>query len=204
MSEPLTVTPVAALFVRADSIYKTLPGVDAWDKKRDARNWPGGCPIVAHPPCAQWGTLSHMSNPDPEEKALGPLAVALVRRWGGVLEHPVRSKLWPHMGLPDGPDRDCYGGWTLPVSQRWWGHKADKPTRFYIVGVRPAQLPPMPLQIGRAEYICAGGAAATAEEAKRRRQCLPEFRRPSITKTEREHTPPALAEWLVELARKAA
>jgi hypothetical protein len=34
-------TPVAALFVRADSIYKTLPGVDAWDEARDARQWPG-------------------------------------------------------------------------------------------------------------------------------------------------------------------
>lgn len=27
-------------------------------------------------------------------------------------------------------------------------------------------------------------------------------RLPSITKPEREHTPPALAEWLVELARR--
>jgi hypothetical protein len=35
-------TPVAALFVRADSIYKTLPGVDAWDEARDARQWPAG------------------------------------------------------------------------------------------------------------------------------------------------------------------
>lgn len=41
---------VAALFVRADSIYKTMPDVDAWDIERDARRWPGGCPVVAHPP----------------------------------------------------------------------------------------------------------------------------------------------------------
>lgn len=41
---------VATLFVRSDSIYKSLPGVDAWDISRDARKWPGGCPVVAHPP----------------------------------------------------------------------------------------------------------------------------------------------------------
>jgi hypothetical protein len=38
---------VAALFVLADSVYKTLPGVDAWDEARDARRWPGGGPVVA-------------------------------------------------------------------------------------------------------------------------------------------------------------
>jgi hypothetical protein len=38
---------IAALFVCADSIYRTLPGVDCWDIERDARNWPGGCPVVA-------------------------------------------------------------------------------------------------------------------------------------------------------------
>ena len=44
-------TQVAVLFARADSIYKTLPGCDVYDIKRDARTWPGGCPVVAHPPC---------------------------------------------------------------------------------------------------------------------------------------------------------
>lgn len=48
---------VAALFVRADSVYKTMPGVDAWDEARDARGWPGGCAVVAHPPCRLWGKL---------------------------------------------------------------------------------------------------------------------------------------------------
>lgn len=27
--------PVAALFVRADSVYKSMPGVDAWDAERE-------------------------------------------------------------------------------------------------------------------------------------------------------------------------
>jgi len=194
---------VSALFVRRDSVYKMLPAVDAWDKDRDARNWPGGTPVVAHPPCAQWGTLKHMARVNLEEKALAPLSVDWIRRYGGVLEHPVRSALWPAVGLPEpGAGKDRHGGWTLVVSQRWWGHKAEKQTRLYIVGCEPRDVPLIPYEIGRAHYICAGGAAATAEEAKRRRQCAPEWRRPSISHAEREHTPPAFAEWLVELARR--
>ena len=37
---------IAALFVRADSIYKQLPGVDAWDAERDGLRWPVGVPAV--------------------------------------------------------------------------------------------------------------------------------------------------------------
>lgn len=195
---------VAALFVRKDSIYKTMPGVDAWDEARDARNWPGGESLVAHPPCAQWGTLSHFAKVNPAEKRLAILAVDWIRQYGGVLEHPVRSKLWITMELPRDSEVDKYGGWTLTVSQRWWGHRAEKQTHLYICGCEPQNIPPIPLILGRATHIAAGGAAATAREAKRRRQCAPEWRRPSISHAEREHTPPAFADWLVELARRCS
>src|SRR5580692_11117608 len=82
---------IAALFVRRDSIYKGMPGIDCYDEDRDARNWPGGCPVIAHPPCAQWGPLSPFAHDVPELKALGPAAVAFVQQWGGVLEHPFKS-----------------------------------------------------------------------------------------------------------------
>lgn len=42
---------VAVLFARQDSHYKSIAGVDVWDIDRDARKWPGGMPVVAHPPC---------------------------------------------------------------------------------------------------------------------------------------------------------
>lgn len=41
MNEAAEVFSVAALFVRQDSIYKTMTGVDCWDIDRDARMWPG-------------------------------------------------------------------------------------------------------------------------------------------------------------------
>jgi len=76
-------TAVAVLFARRDSIYKTMPDCDVWDIERDARKWPGGCPVVAHPPCRAWGQLSHMANPRPDEKELAIFAVDQVRKFGG-------------------------------------------------------------------------------------------------------------------------
>lgn len=181
---------VAALFVRADSVYKTMPGVDAWDIERDARNWPGGCPVVAHPPCRAWGRLRHFANPRPDEKDLAVWAVDQVRKWGGVLEHPAASTLWPHCNLPRPGHLDHYGCWTLPIVQQWWGHRAEKKTLLYVCGVTPTKLPDMPIHLGQASHVI---------ETRKRGD-----HRPSVTKAEREHTPPALAEWLVQVARMTA
>ena len=64
--------PVAVLFARADSIYKSMPGCDVYDIERDARTWPGGAPVVAHPPCRSWGKFAHMAKPRPGERELAP------------------------------------------------------------------------------------------------------------------------------------
>jgi hypothetical protein len=181
---------VAVLFARADSVYKTIESADVWDADRDARNWPGGCPVVAHPPCRAWGRLRHFANPRPDEKDLARWAVRMVREWGGVLEHPASSTLWPDMGLPAPGARDAHGGWTLPIHQHWWGHRAEKSTLLYIVGVEPRDIPLMPIDLGQPTHVV---------QSRKRTDY-----RPHITKAEREHTPPALAAWLVDLARRSA
>lgn len=182
--------PVAALFVRADSIYKTLPGVDAWDIDRDARNWPGGAPVVAHPPCRRWGKLRQFAHGSEAERMLAPLAVSLVQLNGGVLEHPAESLLWVHSGLPlPGRAPDLLGGWTAEIRQCDWGHPAEKRTWLYIIGLHPDDLPPMPPRAEAAGLI------------KPRRGVARDGRR-IVTKREREATPPAFAEWLVQLARR--
>lgn len=188
--DALVVPPVAVLFARRDSVYKTL-GADVWDGDRDALKWPGGAPVVAHPPCRAWGSLAHFAKPRDGEKELGPWAVAQVRRWGGVLEHPARSRLWAAAGLPLGAARDDFGGYTLSVDQRWWGHRANKATWLYVCGAPAKSLPEWPLRIDEGtHYIMRDNRGFTRNAGKLR-----------LPTPEREATPPALAAWLLEVAR---
>jgi len=187
---------VAVLFARADSIYKTLPGCDVWDIERDALRWPGGAPVVAHPPCRAWGRLRHFARPRPGERELALWTVNQVRLHGGVLEHPVGSQLWPLAGLPSLGERDAWGGWTLPIYQHCFGHRAEKATLLYIVGCDPAGIPTMPIIMGEPQFVVGTSG--------RRRDGTRSKLKGEITKAEREATPPLLAEWLVELARRCA
>lgn len=193
---------VAVLFARQDSTYKTLPGVDVYDIDRDARTFQGGMPVVAHPPCRAWGRLSHMAKPRPDEKDLARWAVAQLRQYGGVLEHPNGSKLWADQQLPaPGAPADQYGGWTLGISQHWWGHRAEKKTLLYIVGCRPNDIPDLPsISLGSGTHVIAQDTRKG--NGGRRLQKGDLGWRPFVTHAEREHTPPKLAAWLVELARR--
>lgn len=182
---------VAVLFARQDSNYKAMSQCDVWDAERDARLWPGGTQVVAHPPCRSWSVLKHFAKPREGERDLGPWAVEQVRRWGGVLEHPKGSQLWAHCGLPAPGVRDEFGGWTKPVSQKWWGHRAEKPTLLYIVGCEPRDVPALPLTLGEAPRVLFNKRGLRAGMPGFRTEC---------TREEREHSPPDFAAWLVELA----
>lgn len=184
---------VAALFVRADSVYKTMPGVDAWDIERDARNYAGVAPIVAHPPCRAWGNLRHMANPRHDEKDLARWAVERVRRYAGVLEHPASSTLWRDQGLAEPGTIDAHGGRTITIRQWDFGHRAEKLTRLYFVGLRYDELPARPTRAGVPSHVVSTGHGLRVGD--------PGFRS-RVTDAEREHTPAQLAEWLVELARR--
>lgn len=180
----------AALFVTTDSVYKTLP-CDAWDKERDALKWPGGAPVVAHPPCRTWASLRHCTKAPLEERQLALWAVQQVRRWGGVLEHPLFSVLWREAGYPRVGGPDAFGGYSLIVDQFWFGHRAQKRTRLYVCGCGPNDVPPMPIKLGEAP--CTVGLWSKRDRAT----C-----RPSIAKREFEATPPDFAAWLLEIARR--
>jgi hypothetical protein len=135
---------IAALYVAADGAYANLPGVEVWDEARDARTYAGTHPVVAHPPCQRWGRYWHGSPMKPHQHAKGndagcfAAALASVRRWGGVLEHPAHSHAWFAHGLPwpaasGGWQRDIDGGWCCHVEQGWYGHPARKATWLYAV-----------------------------------------------------------------------
>lgn len=192
---------VAVLFARADSVYKTIPGCDVWDISRDARKWPGGAPVVAHPPCRAWGRLRAFAKPRPDEKDLARWAVAQVREWGGVLEHPESSTLWADQDLPKAEDRDGHGGWTLPIHQWWFGHRAQKRTWLYIVGLEPRELPDFPLRLVLSD--CRIRLDKRRADGTHIRKGDADYQ-PILGDAEREHTPPELAHWLVNVARLAA
>lgn len=189
---------VAALFVRSDSVYKDIPGVEAYDAQRDARTWPGGTALIAHPPCRGWGRLRAMARPLPGEMDLGTWAVEQVRRYGGIIEHPANSTLWRACALPLEGRRDAWRGWTMCVPQYWWGHRAEKLTFFYFVGIEPAQLPAVPFQLGTAPMII--GTSRRRRDGTRLKKGDVGYR-PEMTKAAREHTPIQLAHWLVDVAR---
>lgn len=170
---------VAVLFARRDSVYKSFAGLDVYDEARDARTWPGGCPVIAHPPCRGWGRLRGMANPAEGELDLARFAVDAVRSYGGVVEHPAFSLLWDDKGLPEPGVRDAFGGVTYPVLQSWWGHRAPKLTFLYVVGV--GELPRVPFALG-----------------------TPGGRVELMGRAEREATPWAFAAWLVDLARSCS
>lgn len=80
---------VAALFVEAHGVYFGLPDVDPWDAARDARQYAGPHPVVAHPPCERWGRYWTGGPSAKERRRLGDdagcfaSALASVQAWGG-------------------------------------------------------------------------------------------------------------------------
>jgi hypothetical protein len=137
---------IAALYVQTGGCYYNLPGVDPWDRERDARRYAGPWPVVAHPPCARWGrywgggptTWPRLVKGD--DDGCFKAALASVRQWGGVLEHPAHSHAWLAHGLPWPPaaggwQRDVDGGWCCHVEQAAYGHPARKATWLYACGV---------------------------------------------------------------------
>lgn len=139
-----TMQTVSALFVEKNGPYFGLPGVDPWDAARDARKYEGPFPVVAHPPCSRWCQLAGVVEKRygykrGEDDGCFESALASVRRWGGVLEHPAYSLAWPRFDLPTPPRagwlRALDGGFVAQVEQGHYGHLARKATWLYAFGV---------------------------------------------------------------------
>lgn len=54
---PVLGPTVAALYVDPAGYYAGRDDVDRWDEERDAKEYAGPWPVVAHPPCERWGKL---------------------------------------------------------------------------------------------------------------------------------------------------
>ncbi len=143
---------IAALYVETNGAYYGLPGVEPWDEAKDARRYFGPWPVVAHPPCQRWGAMAAVNyarwggdhNKPGNDGGCFSSALDAVRTWGGVLEHPAKSRAWAAHGLPkpfNGWQRAACGGWVCEVWQSAYGHQANKATWLYAYGVGlPADL----------------------------------------------------------------
>jgi hypothetical protein len=189
---------IAALYVQTNGCYYGLPDVDPWDIARDARKYAGPWPVVAHPPCQLWTNLAAVNfkrwggehNRPGNDGGCFAAALAAVRKWGGVLEHPAFTKAWKTHGLP----RPCGYGWFSARPNEWvcevwqsaYGHKARKRTWLLYVGLQPHELrwdrKPGTHWIGNSDST-------------------PGNKKPTVTKNEAIATPHEFREELLALAR---
>lgn len=190
---------IAALYIDPRGPYPSLPDVDCWDLERDARLYAGPRPVVAHPPCGPWGALRHLYQDDEHDCA--PVAVRQVREFGGVLEHPAKSRLWAAQDLPEpGGFRDRFGGFTLEVDQCAWGHVARKSTWLYFVGVDRSVAMSGIRTGGTPTHWASGSRVNPDRPSSRQGSPVP----PGIkvcSAQQRRRTPVEFARWLVSIAR---
>lgn len=140
---------IAALFVEKNGAYFGLPGVDPWDEARDARLYVGPHPVVAHPPCQRWGALAAVNyarwggehNRPGNDGGCFAAALRAVSEFGGVLEHPAKSRAFAAHGLdkPEGVGWQRVGlhDWVCEVWQSAYSHRANKATWLYYCGEYP-------------------------------------------------------------------
>ena len=185
-------TTVAALFVAKGGCYYDLPGVDPWDAERDARKYQGPHVVVAHPPCQLWVNFAALNfkrwggehNRPGNDGGCFASALASVREYCGVLEHPAGSNAWKAHGLTAPPREGGWASarwrvnteWVCEVWQSAYGHLARKRTWLYYVGTEPRELDGeesgVPMRTLWARVVpegATGGEPATAywETAKR-------------------------------------
>jgi len=180
---------IAALYVQLRSIYYQFQDIDidCWDELRDARQYCGPDPVIAHPPCNLWSKArSGFHPPEIWGKDQGCFEHALncTLRFGGVLEHPAYTHAWKHFKLqrPEvyGWTQAMAGYWVGQVDQGAYGHKARKTTWLLYHGRNS----PPALKL-----------------------CNPETVFPELSNVckrgQKSATPPEFARLLIQLARNA-
>lgn len=192
---------IAALYVQSDGCYRGVPGVDMWDKARDARLYAGPYPVVAHPPCQLWGKMARVNfarwggdhNRPGNDGGCFAAALASVNAYGGVLEHPAQTYAWAEFDLvkPTGGGWNKSGeGWVCEVWQSAYGHRAAKATWLYYFGC--AMPPPL-------DWRRLPGTHQVGFQDRRGKQ----KNKPTLTKREANATPTAFRDALIALAAMA-
>lgn len=199
------------LFALPNGPYASVADVEIWDKARDARRYAGPHRVIAHPPCERWGRYwfggpsARVRRVKGDDQGCFEAALEAVRRWGGVLEHPAASSAWSHFGLKTPPRAGGWvsagllddPGWTCCVDQGHYGHRAQKATWLYAVGV------PLPiLTWGKSSRRVRLDDGYHTREERRRKVRTGTCQR--LSHRERAETPIAFRDMLLSMVREGS
>ncbi len=188
----------SALFIDPKGIYPKILK-DCWDVEKDARKYQGPGPVVARPPCHLWVNMAAVNwkRYGKQRPAWYPggcdggcflSALASVRRYGGVLEHPAFSHAWEFHGLRRPVEArwalSWHGEYVCEVWQSAYGHKARK--RTWLLYYSPKGRDPFELRWCRSPGTHQIGWF--------------DRNKPTLSKREANATPKAFAQELVRLA----
>lgn len=152
------------------------------------------------PPCQLWTNLAHVNfkryggehNRPGNDGGCFASALAAVRKYGGVLEHPADSNAWREFGLPR-PSTGYWASrasrpdeWTTEVRQAAYGHKARK--RTWLLAVLPDEPPMLDWRRYNGTHQC-----GWFDRIK-----------PTLSKKEASATPIPFRDLLLDIARSAA
>lgn len=201
---------IAALYVKTNGPYFGMPGVDPWDENRDARNYRGPYPVVAHPPCERWGRYwsggpsARVRRLKGDDGGCFDRALWAVRTFGGVLEHPAHSHAWKYYRLAR-PERSGWWeagdgvGYICEVSQGHYGHPAQKLTWLYTSGAEGTPLPDLIWGPCPGKQRLDEGFHSKEERAAARARGQSPIKR--LSAKENIETPVAFRDVLIEIAR---
>ncbi|TCN55500.1 hypothetical protein D0809_16795 [Flavobacterium circumlabens] len=122
---------ITVLCALEKSVYHQIPGIDVYDKNKDAYTYDGCGLVIAHPPCQQCSKLKHFAAYNKLEKELAFFCLEKIQKNGGILEHPHGSSFFKEAGIKP----------TIIVDQSWWGFPAQKRTSLYFNECIPLELP---------------------------------------------------------------
>ena len=193
---------IAALFVQTNGCYFGLDNIDPWDEPRDAKNYDGINPVIAHPPCQLWGKMARVNfarwggdhNKPGNDGGTFQSALNSVNRCGGVLEHPAQSYAWAEYSLVKPKGIGWFKsdlGWVCEVWQSAYGHKANKSTWLYYVGNKK----PFELRWERLKGTHQVGFQDQRGKARNK---------PTLSKAEANATPKEFRSELIKLAEHSA
>lgn len=118
---------ISVLCVDDTTNYLKLPGLDLWNKDRDAYGFVGTNKVITHAPCQQWSMLKAFAKINAYERLLAYHCFDLVQRNGGIFEHPHGSSFFKRVGVKP----------TILVDQNHFGFRARKRTALYFKDCEP-------------------------------------------------------------------